>query len=272
METPSELTVVKSESIPAALPNAIPPEERLAQAVSIANTLSSVIEQKNLYVSLSGRRHVLAEGWQVLANLMNVGLEIEWTRPISNEADAEYGWEARAIARQQNGQILGSAEAQCCRDEDTWSKRAGYALRSMAQTRATSRALRQSIGFIVKLSGFDATPAEEMGFADGEATTPTPTPPKRPAPPPPAPVPSDPTPPPPPAAEGGGVEILPAWLDEPLGFGKYKAKGWREFLDTDDEDLPDYLHWYMGQEHKGRNQQALARRCAMILNLRAARQ
>ena len=32
----------------------------------------------------------------------------------------------------------------------------------MAQTRATSKALRQPLGFIVQLAGFDPTPAEEM--------------------------------------------------------------------------------------------------------------
>jgi hypothetical protein len=32
----------------------------------------------------------------------------------------------------------------------------------MAQTRATSKALRQPLGFVVTLAGFNATPAEEM--------------------------------------------------------------------------------------------------------------
>jgi hypothetical protein len=72
-------------------------------------------------------------------------------------------------------------------------------IRAHAHTRAYNRA-------VSNLVGFGEVSAEEI-------YEPTPLP-KRPAPPPPAPVPSDPTPPPPPAAEGGGVEILPAWLDE----------------------------------------------------------
>ena len=50
--------------------------------------------------------------------------------------------------------------------EKTWAGRDDYALRSMAQTRATSKAMRQPLGFIITLAGFDATPAEEMAVAD----------------------------------------------------------------------------------------------------------
>jgi hypothetical protein len=126
------------------------------------------------------RRHVLSEGWQVLANLMQVGLETEWTRPVYDKDDKLYGWEARVICRAKDGQVIGSAESMCCRDERRWENANEHALRSMAQTRAVSRALRQCIGFIVKLSGFEATPAEELD-AGGAVSSPTPGP--RPAPP-----------------------------------------------------------------------------------------
>ena len=43
-----------------------------------------------------------------------------------------------------------------------WSGRDDYALRSMAQTRAVSKALRLPLGFIVALAGYEATPADEM--------------------------------------------------------------------------------------------------------------
>src|SRR3990167_4142653 len=61
-----------------------------------------------------------------------------------------------------DGRIVGAAEAQCCRDETTWAKRADYALRSMAQTRATSKALRLPLGFVMAMAGFEATPEEEI--------------------------------------------------------------------------------------------------------------
>jgi hypothetical protein len=86
---------------------------------------------------------------------------VVWTKPLEN------GWEARVEARTLAGDLVGAAEAECRRDEPTWAKRADYALRSMAQTRATSRALRGPLGFIVVLAGYSATAAEEMGDVQG---------------------------------------------------------------------------------------------------------
>ena len=44
----------------------------------------------------------------------------------------------------------------------SWAKADDYAIRSMAQTRATSKALRMPLGFVMELAGFDATPADEI--------------------------------------------------------------------------------------------------------------
>jgi len=80
----------------------------------------------------------------------------EWTREI------EGGWEARVEARTLSGAVVGAAEAECVKAEKNWGNRDDYALRSMAQTRATAKALRLPLGFIVVLAGFEATPADEM--------------------------------------------------------------------------------------------------------------
>jgi hypothetical protein len=85
------------------------------------------------------------------------------------------GWEARVEARTLAGQVVGAAEAECLRTEKTWSSRDDYALRSMAQTRAVSKALRGPLGFVVTLAGYEATPAEEMpaeGFTASQPAEP----------------------------------------------------------------------------------------------------
>ena len=84
----------------------------------------------------------------------------------------EKGWEARVEARTLDGRTIGAAEACCTRDESRWKTQPDYAIRSMAQTRATSKALRGPLGFIVTLAGFQATPAEEMGSDDAPASVP----------------------------------------------------------------------------------------------------
>ena len=50
----------------------------------------------------------------------------------------------------------------CTRDERNWSKSDAFAIRSMAQTRAASKALRTPLAFVMTLSGYAATPADEM--------------------------------------------------------------------------------------------------------------
>ena len=72
------------------------------------------------------------------------------------------GWEARAEARTTDGRVVGAAEAMCTRDERTWKNRDEFAIRSMAQTRAMSKALRGPLGFVITLAGRASTPAEEM--------------------------------------------------------------------------------------------------------------
>jgi hypothetical protein len=87
-----------------------------------------------------------------------------WSRPTDN------GWEARVEARTLAGALVGAAEASCTRDEPNWRDKPDYALRSMAQTRSTSKALRLPLGFVVALAGYEATPAEEAEVARVRST------------------------------------------------------------------------------------------------------
>jgi hypothetical protein len=73
------------------------------------------------------------------------------------------------VAKTLSGQVVGAAEAMCTHSENTWRNRDEYALRSMAQTRAVSKALRLPLGFVMQLAGYEATPAEEMPTDDGGA-------------------------------------------------------------------------------------------------------
>jgi hypothetical protein len=105
---------------------------------------------------------VNVEGWTLLGSMLGVFPVVTWTRPVLNEEERPIGWEARVEARTRAGEIVGAAEAECIRSERSWTSRDDYALRSMAQTRAVSKALRLPLGFVMQLAGFDPTPAEEM--------------------------------------------------------------------------------------------------------------
>lgn len=140
------------------------PVEVIAQASRVADALKSVLQRQGLTTNIQGKAHVRVEGWTTLGSMLGVVPVVAWTRKLDN------GWEARCEARTLDGRVVGAAEAQCTRDERMWQGRDEYALRSMAQTRATSKALRGPLGFIVTLAGYDATPAEEMAFAPAPAS------------------------------------------------------------------------------------------------------
>ena len=50
----------------------------------------------------------------------------------------------------------------CTRDERNWASRDEFTLRSMAQTRASAKALRNVLAWVAVLGGFKPTPVEEM--------------------------------------------------------------------------------------------------------------
>jgi hypothetical protein len=133
------------------------------KAAQVAAALAKVIRKQKLFTTIAGKEHIHVEGWTLLGSMLGVFPQVEWTRKL------EDGWEARVVATvAANGAVVGAGEAQCLRGETKWAGRDDYALRAMAQTRATSRALRGPLGFVVVLAGFAATPAEEM---DGVGTT-----------------------------------------------------------------------------------------------------
>lgn len=150
------------------------PEGVIARASAVARPLAQVIRDRKLFKQISGRDHVLVEGWTLLGSMLGVFPVTAWCRPV------EGGWEARVEARTLGGALVGGAEAQCTRSENTWRNREDFALRSMAQTRATSKALRMPLGFVMALAGYETTPVEEMPVEDTprvQAQRPQPQPP-----------------------------------------------------------------------------------------------
>ncbi len=143
------------------------PEEFVAGYTKVADTLSRVVRKQKLFKSISGKDHVLVEGWTLLGSMLGLFPVTAWTKPVYDPDGAQVGWEARVEVKTRDGAVLGASEAECLRSESLWSKRDDYALRSMAQTRATSKALRQPLGFVMTLAGFNATPAEEIPAETG---------------------------------------------------------------------------------------------------------
>lgn len=143
------------------------PTEIITKAASVATALKEVVVKQGLVSNINGKQYPRCEAWTLLGTMLGVFPVLVWTRKI------EKGWEARVEAKTKDGAVVGAAEAECLSTEKNWSNRDDFAIRSMAQTRATAKCLRMPLGFVMTLSGFEATPAEEM-IGDGPKPTPKP--------------------------------------------------------------------------------------------------
>lgn len=144
----------------------------LSKATAVADALADVIQKRGLFANISGKSHVLVEGWQLLGSMLGVFPVESWTRPVDEPEGQQasgkgpWGHEARYEARTRDGAIVGAGVARCTRSEGRWRGAEDHAVLSMAQTRATSKALKGPLGFIVNLAGYATTPAEEVASAE----------------------------------------------------------------------------------------------------------
>lgn len=140
--------------------NTSDPEKVINKAESYANPLAEKVQNQGLISEIQGNDHVEIEGWTMLGSMLGVFPVTEWTEYVEYGDVKGFECAVKAVTRQ--GEIVGRAEAMCTDDERNWEDATLQELRSMAQTRASSKALRMPLGFIIELAGFQATPAEEM--------------------------------------------------------------------------------------------------------------
>jgi hypothetical protein len=160
------------------------PEQVLEEAMRAAKALKRVIDGKEKPVKFNGETYLEFEDWQTCARFFGITAKVVSTTLIEMP-DGTRGYEAHAVAIYvPTGQEVSAADAMCLNDEDKWRSRAKYEwrngpegrervkvgdepvplfqLRSMAQTRACAKALRNVVSWVVVLAGYRPTPAEEM--------------------------------------------------------------------------------------------------------------
>lgn len=149
------------------------PKAVLVEAQRAAEALSDVIGKKKKPVMFNGEQYLEFEDWQTVGRFYGVTAKVIETRPV--EFAEVHGFEARAVAiSTTTGMEVSAAEAMCLNDEPNWRSKPLFQLRSMAQTRACAKALRNVLAWVVVLAGYKATPAEEMDsvFQGGGNTKP----------------------------------------------------------------------------------------------------
>ena len=149
----------------------VAPEQVVNRATMIANALADVIKKKKLFSKIRDKEYVRVEGWSTLGAMIGILPKEKYVKEIEN------GYEAYVdLIRASDGVVTGGASAICTRDEKNWRDRDEFAVRSMAITRATGKAYRLGMAWIMELAGYAGTPAEEMygifddDVVDGTAT------------------------------------------------------------------------------------------------------
>lgn len=170
-----------------------PPEVVLEEAQKAARALKDVIDKKSRKVTFNGEQYLEYEDWQTVGRFYGVTAKVE--RADYVEYGDVKGFSARAVALRADGMVISAAEAECLNDEEKWRSRAKYEwrekpggggrekvkvseepvplfqLKSMAQTRACAKVLRNVLAWVVVLAGYKPTPAEELARDDEASTT-----------------------------------------------------------------------------------------------------
>lgn len=136
----------------------VAPKDMMKYALEISDTLTDVLRQRGMTQTFGQGEHVKSEGWQLAGSLLGFTTA---EGPITELADGSFEAtvELRSIG---SGRVLATASARCGSDEPTWRSKPKYARRSMAITRAIGRVYAQNFRWIIKLAGYETTPAEEM--------------------------------------------------------------------------------------------------------------
>lgn len=143
------------------------PAAMTRQASEVAGLCKEIV-LKSVSI-IKEKQYVRVEGWQAIASAHGCVAGARDVEAI--EGGVRCVGELRKI---QDGTLIAQAEGFVGDDEQNWQKRAVYARRAMAQTRAISRVCRSAFAHIVVLidEKLSTTPAEEMQFDHDEPMIP----------------------------------------------------------------------------------------------------
>ena len=174
-QTAEVATVPDNKPLPdyAILNPDVPMSAKVGVATNVANTLAPLVRNQGLVVKGLNRsnteaEYVTVEGWEVLGTFLGIVPVTTIIKEVKNKQERTVGYVARATLYQnpiiENDEIVGGtviARAEAQADRSGFQKDL-FAIASMAQTRALGKAYRMGLSWIMKMAGFEGTPAEEM--------------------------------------------------------------------------------------------------------------
>lgn len=137
-------------------------DDKITVATKVASSLKNVIETQGLAVIIKNKKgqeneYVTAEGWEVLGTMLGCTPYVEEVIELPKNGP-KFMYQATVSIRQ-GDVILSKASAIAERNDRQKDRPSVY---SMAQTRALGKAYRMALSWIIKMAGYEPTPAEEM--------------------------------------------------------------------------------------------------------------
>lgn len=134
--------------------------------MNFATNLRDLIVQNKLFTAIKGKNYVNVEGWQIAGAFTGTFPIVESVENLSE--GNTYKYRAEVSLRDKEGNKVGYGVAICTNKEPGKTNFDEYAVASMAQTRAVGKAYRMKIGWLLKVAGYETTPAEEMDAVAAE--------------------------------------------------------------------------------------------------------
>lgn len=137
-------------------------DDKITVATKVASSLKNVIKTQGLSVEITNKKgqtneYVTAEGWEVLGTMLGCTPYVEEVVELPKNGPI-FVYKATVSIRQ-GDVVLSRASAIAERNKMQKDRPSVY---SMAQTRALGKAYRMALSWIIKMAGYEPTPAEEM--------------------------------------------------------------------------------------------------------------
>lgn len=142
------------------------------QLTEMALVLKKHVVNNDLYTNIKGKNYAHVEGWQFAGGLLGLYPKVYKVKDLTTDKEIKWFAEVRVVDKA-TGTVVSKGFALCSNKEKIKSNFDEYAVLSMAQTRAIGKAYRNILGWVMKLAGYEGTPAEEMGATDNKSKTAT---------------------------------------------------------------------------------------------------
>jgi hypothetical protein len=130
-----------------------------SQLQEFSNVLKSFIVKQNLFSNIKGKNYVNVEGWEFAGAATGISPIVKSV--VREDSAGEIKYRAEVELVNNKGEVIGWGMAICSNKEASKKSFDEYAIASMAQTRAIGKAFRNKLAFLMKMAGYESTPAEE---------------------------------------------------------------------------------------------------------------